>query len=689
MVNILSETVNNKTRYYTKSVYGEKYYDPKYELYLNAITKLNNDIKQSNNPDIFLADYQPSIINMSITLPNQYIAKCNLKKQQNGYLGKLIDALETLDMEIMINGTVCFAAIVTPNSYSFQNDVTLHIKNITSRKIIILDEKIRSAFSDYNVCYVRRPFTITWWIYENNNNKSVVLNVSLNLCNVRSWAEVFINNSYDLSSVGYDTLNKKFVVLLERWYNFTSNFYNSYVSNINNFDDLDYLKTIEYDLGMNNMNCIMLYLEKNLNIVIKQNKRNSRTTNLFDVLISIYKNINNNIIISDSIDELFESQCPYPYLMDATNLKSDDRFLSFVSKYECADGYECPIVLEKHHYLIANRNCMHDVSMVGFINVNTLTKCPICEKNIDPVMYNFVSEKRNDVIKNKQNNKQYNNRNFDIKNFKTVYFKKMNIPDAPRCCGECIRKHNKKYGIIEEDENENENKDDDNNIKADNNIPNEENKEEEVDDIIDDMNNDMNNGESDYENSEDPPNNVPFDEENEENEYFEGEEEAIRQSLQEFSNQPKLGAFILSDEEKKRYGLDKITATIGEAFKNAEFDGDDLSIQLPIQSDAENAVSSNKNNNNESDPDLISDESDDDIIVFEKDSGIAPQQNINLMNKITTFNQIMASLQSDNLSNNGSKSPPVVTSAATAEKKKKRKRSKKSKNNKYVDPIQA
>lgn len=220
----------------------------KISMYLNKLQLLQKSLLISSNPDVFLSEYNnqicskckeeniPCKINDILLPSDDAIGK--MKTFHNGIFGKIIRQFETLNFSVLIAGSSGIAAVLkkTHDFVGFEpKDLDIYVKDITDEKIILIDKAIRNVFPEDKVLIIRRPLTLTWWIY--NKYYKFKMEIQLNVLKIRSWADIFIMYHSDLVSIGYDVGEKKFVTLLFRWEQYINMHPKTYFSNINNTDE--------------------------------------------------------------------------------------------------------------------------------------------------------------------------------------------------------------------------------------------------------------------------------------------------------------------------------------------------------------------------------------------------------------------------------------------------------------------
>lgn len=404
---------------------GKKFSDKQMSYISEYLEKLHNlkvDIINSSNPNEFLSFYNNNSCeeckkekvccksDQFFVSPTK--AYHRLHTFQNGIFGDIIKYLEKLNIDILIGGSSGLAAILKKSEWfkSFEpTDMDIYIKYITDNKIKLVDDALRQAFPNDKMIIVRRPLTLTWWIYDDDNNYKA--EIQLNILYIRSWSEIFVVYHSDMVSIGYEIKTKNFVILTRRWHNFVQGFPFVWITNLNSNERIDILESsakkylergfIPFLIKINNDNN-----NKNINKTNKMDNgepilsghHESNEKLILDKLIKIYHQCQ-DIAISDTVDYLYTDKFPRYINIDALNENSE--FVKYVLNYEYPNGPICPVTLESYNIAVANKNCKHEVSLKAYILTNTFTECPICRAIFNPYICNtFLPNKL--VTKNKK-----------------------------------------------------------------------------------------------------------------------------------------------------------------------------------------------------------------------------------------------------------------------------------------------
>lgn len=406
--------------------------------YLSGLYKLKQDIIQSDNPDKFLIEFSND--SCMICKKNGYPSEeCEVTQIfvspkdavnrlytfQNGLFGKIIDKLSNLNFEILIGGSTGLASVLrtktNSNKFKFEpKDMDIYVKNISDEKIKKINGKIYETFPDqqYNIYIVRRPLTLTWWIFDKCDK--FITEIQLNMLQIRSFAEPFIVYHSDAVSIGYEIKNQRFVALEQRWNNFIKKFPNTFMTNLNSYDNKVTLlgAANKYSLRGFSVRTLMIYdnIENKFNNVQSQLRMSDGTdgNNLIDKFVCAYRTCP-DIIISSNVGLMYNPKQGFPPLINIRDINECHEFFKYVSDFEYPDGYECFINYEKHEYVVANTNCMHDISFKAFILMGKFRACPICRKDFNPVVYK-INDNRTETIKAfmKKSNKKISARGHQI-----------------------------------------------------------------------------------------------------------------------------------------------------------------------------------------------------------------------------------------------------------------------------------
>jgi len=396
--------------------------------YLIGLHKLKKDIKESETPDDFLSPYDNKscdtcVTNKSMCNKTKYFidhdsAINRLFTFHNSTFGKILSKFHELDFDILLGGSSGLAAVLkkthTMKGYE-PKDMDIYLKDITDLKITQINQKINEIFpiETYKIVVVRRLLTLTWWIFDTKDTDNV-MEIQLNMLNARSWADVFVVYHSDVVCVGYDIKKRQLITQTHRWNNFVNSFPNVYVTNLNSHDQPETLEIARQKYSNRGFVITALLVYKNIEDKNKKangnneivdpygfsgNNEYSKTeTDLINKLSTTYGNCS-DIIISDDITHMYDRDGSFPPIVDIDDIDKETNFNKFVAEFEYPDGVECPVIFERHNIMIANSNCMHDVSLKSYILMKKFKQCPLCRKNFVPVMYNALKMNRDDAIK--------------------------------------------------------------------------------------------------------------------------------------------------------------------------------------------------------------------------------------------------------------------------------------------------
>ena len=376
--------------------------------YLNSLYKLKYDIKTSRHPDSFLAYYdnadckrctdKKTICTSSSLFLSQDDAQQRLKTFHNGIFNQIINSFRKLPFEILVGGSSGIAAIMKKTE-SFQGfepkDMDIYVKNISNDKIIDIDGSIRQVFRNDKIIVVRRPLTLTWWIYDNFNN--YITEIQLNMLHIRSWADVFSQYHSDMVSIGYDIKMNKFIVLAQRWNNFINAYPHSWFVNFKN-DQTDILTNTAKKYAGRGFKCTMIKITRGENIPqdcvddvsgTDDDVETLESKKIYKRLVSAYSKCT-DIIISTSVEKLYDKDMKFPSYMAMEELTSSDAFVKYVTDHELDNGPECPVMMEKYNLGVSNKNCRHEVSLKAFVLMKSFSNCPICREKFSPVLHDIT-----------------------------------------------------------------------------------------------------------------------------------------------------------------------------------------------------------------------------------------------------------------------------------------------------------
>lgn len=434
--------------------------------YLQKLNELKENIIKSKNPDEFLSYFNNNpceicrkekmncISNKIFISPTQ--AYYRLLTFQNGIFGDVIRELEMSNMDVLIAGSSGIASVlkITDKFKGFEpKDMDFYIKNISDEKIRCFDDIIRKVFHEDKIIIVRRPLTLTWWIYDNYDNYKT--EIQLNMLSVKSWSEVFVVHHSDLVCVGYDIRSKEFVTLTQRWNNLIQSYPHVWFSNLNSNENMDTLESSAKKYYNRGFDCLVIKVTKdimknynqiNLNVSDGINSTGMYNISIYDKLVVTYQKCQ-DIIISDTVHHLYDKFL-FPEYIKMDTLTENDRFIKFILEYESPEGQECPIIMEKYNIGVANKNCKHDISLKAYILMKKIKECPICRAKFDP---EICYRKRTGFIRKEKFIKyhDFTFKNVVSKELENIYNTKCEIfsyninliPCIKKCyCKDCVAK---------------------------------------------------------------------------------------------------------------------------------------------------------------------------------------------------------------------------------------------------------
>ncbi len=386
---ILDKNSDNDDYYKTELICGEVdlsisktseiWINYEYIMYLQIIKEKDN-IEKINE---YLSTYEfdkPFLVN------NFNEAFNNLCSLKNNLFGVIISNFEKTDLEILIGGSSSLASVVK-DKYKFEpNDIDIYVKNIDNEKIIKMNEIINTIFQNYIIYIVRRPLTITWWIFDEFEN--MILLIQVNTLLINSWMDVFLVYHSDILCIGYEIQTKKFITLKYRW-DFIKSFDEPiFFTNIFNIDNVEQILNASEKYGKRNFKTILITEKPKA----KFNK--IHVSGVHPDEICKYGNIINSfkiyyencfdIIIDKNILNVINENKNIPRMIDIKYFTDDYQNLiksiEELQNNEFENGkFECPIFLENVNIIVRNNECSHFVSLYVFIKEN-IVKCPLCRE---------------------------------------------------------------------------------------------------------------------------------------------------------------------------------------------------------------------------------------------------------------------------------------------------------------------
>ena len=350
-----------------------------YLMYLKILKEKDNIEKINEYLSIYEFD-KPCLVN------NFDEAFNNLCSFKNNIFGIIISNFEKTDLEILIGGSSSLASVVK-DEYKFEpNDIDIYVKNIDNEKIIKINEILHTIFYDCIVYIVRRPLTITWWIFDEFEN--IILLIQLNILLINSWTDVFLVYHSDLLCIGYEIQTKKFITLKYRL-DFIKSFDEPiFFTNIFNIDNVEQILNASNKYGKRNFKTILI-TEKPKNtfntLCISGNDRDEifKYGNIINSFKIYYENCF-DIIIDKNILNVINEIKNIPRMIDIKYFTDDyQNLIKSIEELQINEykngKYECPIMLENINIVVENNHCSHFVSLYVFIKQN-IVKCPLCRK---------------------------------------------------------------------------------------------------------------------------------------------------------------------------------------------------------------------------------------------------------------------------------------------------------------------
>jgi hypothetical protein len=284
--------------------------DSQFNSIINYRIKLFNKIYSGKN---YIRDYK-DICNNPIFLPEN---KAKERLFKNKYTKNFCQNIKDFKLDSLIGGSTGLSCVYKQANFK-PNDIDLYIKNITTKKILLVEDAIYKTFDILNLIVVRCSITVTFHIQTLDKN---IFLIQINLFNIRNWNELFIGYHTDLTCIGYEILNDKFVYMNKRFSNILTNKVH-YFCNILNFDKGSslWLAAGKYikrgfnceiiEIGTKNINIVELLINKlyKVQCYISSEPNDTRIvkTYLPHIIASKYKNKGILSAISSSAYHLFD-----------------------------------------------------------------------------------------------------------------------------------------------------------------------------------------------------------------------------------------------------------------------------------------------------------------------------------------------------------------------------------------------
>jgi hypothetical protein len=381
--------------------------------HVSGLHKLRKEIKHSDDKDKFLEKYSPENYDdkKKIYFLDEKSATEKLYNYNNNVYELIIKKFEELDLDILIGGSSGVASVLNSDCHEIKfkpQDIDMYVKKISNEKICLIDKAIRELFKNEKIILVRRPLTIAWWVFDNDEN--LLQEVQLNILKIESWAEVFISYHSEIVTIGYDIKKSEFITLKDRWTSFVNKFplETMYFTNLNSLDSDVTITTAIKKYIKRGFLCEGLVfkpkIEYSTKVVSVTNVSGTRESDNIDTdvkKIGILETLSNtyskcnDITINSTIEGLFSDEFEFANMINIKNLfiKYPD-YMENMSQLEPLNGVECPITMEKSDLYVANKHCRHDISLKSYIlSKDTMLKCPICREVFKAQFYNITSDR--------------------------------------------------------------------------------------------------------------------------------------------------------------------------------------------------------------------------------------------------------------------------------------------------------
>jgi len=278
-----------------------------------------------NRSSIFLAEYNTlyEFDNWSKILNSYEVSLNNIFA--NDFVKKFTFNLQLAGIESLIGGSYVLSC-VDRNRHWTPNDIDLYITNISKNKLEQIENILYQMYYIDEIYVVRLPITVTWYIKTKYGEK---IKLQINIMNITSWAEIFINAHSDLVTVGYEIMTNKIIYMKNRFENIICK-KNHVFSNILNLDTICSFSNATEKYTKRGYRCVgyfmknvaqkmeSIYKFETLSISSEISKPRSYIS-LFDEIFNYYSNAirNKNIAFSSTVSDLFidnEYFAPIKYL---------------------------------------------------------------------------------------------------------------------------------------------------------------------------------------------------------------------------------------------------------------------------------------------------------------------------------------------------------------------------------------
>ena len=428
----ISKNTNEFKFFKPLTVWPVKEYNKKQEHIATSLQYANNEsIKLINQQkcDLFDSIYDTErnirdkqfMENYKILLPHPKLLNYDQainRLNQNNQTKQFIENLKSSKIDTLIGGSIGLSCVYVDTIF-VPNDIDLYIKNLDKSKLLSLEDIIYKTYHFINIVVVRDPITITWYIQLTDET---ITTIQINLFNIRSWAEIFISYTTDLTCIGYEILSNQFIYLKKRWEN-TLTATKHYFSNILNFDFPQNIIDACYKYQKQGFRCV-LTMRKSENAYFGENGANdipylinlyynisvgtvSGSMNLINertpkncfakILYEKYYNID-DIAFASSVDYLYGAECPpdirflsvykIDLLVKANIIGKEEIlnakiFLNIPKKLKTQCGKFCTFFNQYYTVGIKCPLCSKIISLESYLNFSTNNRCHIWHRLVE------------------------------------------------------------------------------------------------------------------------------------------------------------------------------------------------------------------------------------------------------------------------------------------------------------------
>lgn len=157
----------------------------------------------------------------------------SLNKIANSKINIFLQNLKTSGVDTLVAGSRALLAVYK-NTFFEPGDLDLLIKNVDISDLEIVENIIKSVWTDHHILVIRGPLVITWMIYD--DHRVFKMEIQVVILNIKSWAQYFVTNHGDMCAVGYDLQKDDFVYMSRRFETILIQTNKVYCSDILNFD---------------------------------------------------------------------------------------------------------------------------------------------------------------------------------------------------------------------------------------------------------------------------------------------------------------------------------------------------------------------------------------------------------------------------------------------------------------------